>query len=99
MDGVGLETAYSGSDEALAPSAHLDSFCRDSLPPHEHWPALRFTLPQLRYPPRLNCAVELLDRHVAHGRGDHPAVITPTETLTYRQLAERANRIANVLVG
>jgi 2-aminobenzoate-CoA ligase len=99
MDGVGLETAYSGSEDALAASAHLDSFCRDNLPSREHWPALRFTLPQLRYPPRLNCAVELLDRNIAHGRGDHPAVITPTEALTYRQLAERANRIANVLVG
>jgi 2-aminobenzoate-CoA ligase len=46
----------------------------------------------------LNCAVELLDRNLA-ARGDHPALVTPAETLTYRQLAERVNRIANVLVG
>ena len=42
--------------------------------------------------------MELLDRNVANGRGEHPAIITPAETLTYRQLAERVNRIANVLV-
>lgn len=91
MDGPGYETGR-------VPSAHLDSFATDSLPPREQWPELRFTLPQLRYPPRLNCAVELLDRNLEHGRADHPAVITPAETLTYGQLAERVNRIANVLV-
>src|SRR5690349_7567903 len=91
MDGPGFKTDG-------VPSAHLDSFTADSLPPREQWPELRFTLPQLRYPPRLNCAVELLDRNLERGRADHPAVITPLETLTYRQLAERVNRTANVLV-
>lgn len=77
-------------------SAHLDSFARDNLPPPEQWPDLRFDLPALHYPSRLNCVTELLDRNLA--RGDHPALITPNETLTYAQLAERVNRIANVLV-
>jgi len=91
MDGPRFETGR-------ASSAHLDSFAADSLPPRDQWPELLFTLPQLRYPPRLNCAVELLDRNLERGRADHPAVITPAETLTYGQLAERVNRIANVLV-
>ncbi len=82
----------------LSPSGHRDSFCRDNLPPREAWPELRFTLPALRYPPRLNSATALLDANLAT-RADHPAVITPAETLTYAQLAERVNRIANVLVG
>ncbi|MDI3306087.1 MAG: benzoate-CoA ligase family protein [Acetobacteraceae bacterium] len=90
MDGPGFETGR-------APSAHLDSFAADSLPPRDQWPELLFTLPQLRYPPRLNCAVELLDRNLERGRAGHPAVITPAEILTYGQLAERVNRIANVL--
>jgi len=88
---------WSGDGPDLAPSAHLDSFARDNLPPRDQWPVLRFDLPELRYPLRLNAASELLDANVAAGRGDHPAIVTPAETLTYRQLAERVNRIANVL--
>jgi 2-aminobenzoate-CoA ligase len=82
---------------SLAPSAHVDGFARDSLPPRELWPEFLLDRPEYQYPPRLNCAVELLDRNI-ESRGDHPALVTPAETLTYRQLAERVNRIANVLV-
>jgi 2-aminobenzoate-CoA ligase len=81
----------------LAPSAHRDSFARDNLPPREQWPVFLLDRPEFRYPARLNCAAELLDRNVERGRGDHPALVTPAETLTYRELAERVNRIANVL--
>jgi len=91
MDGMMTQTA-------LSPSAHLDGFARDNLPPREQWPVFLLDRPEFQYPPRLNCASELLDRNLERGRGDHPAVITPAETLTYRQLAERVNRIANVLV-
>lgn len=83
--------------DALAPSAHLDSFARDNLPPRGLWPDFLLDRPEFRYPARLNCAAELLDRNLA-ARADHPAIVTPAETLTYRQLAARANRIANVLV-
>lgn len=89
--------AWSGATPDFAPSAHLDSFPRDNLPPREQWPELLFDLDDYRYPTRLNSAVELLDRNVERGRGDHPAIITPEETLTYRQLQERVNRICNVL--
>ena len=37
-------------------SAHLDTFARDHLPPQEEWPELRFDLPELRFPPQVNCA-------------------------------------------
>jgi 2-aminobenzoate-CoA ligase len=82
----------------LTPSAHVDSFARDNLPPREQWPVFLLDRPEFQYPARLNCAVELLDRTIAGGRGDHPAIVTPAETLTYSQLAARVNRIANVLV-
>jgi 2-aminobenzoate-CoA ligase len=98
MDGMATAPRWSGAGEALEPSAHQDSFARDSLPPRAAWPALRFERPELRYPLRLNAAVELLDRNLERGRGDHPAIVTPAETLTYRALAERVDRIANVLV-
>ncbi len=78
-------------------SAHVDSFARDNLPPEEQQPPFRFDLPELVYPERLNCAVEFVDRHVSEGHGDAPCLISESETLTYSQLAERVNRIANVL--
>jgi 2-aminobenzoate-CoA ligase len=88
---------YSGSDDTLEPSAHQDSFARDNLPPREQWPVLRFDLPALRYPKRLNVASELLDAWASSDRAGHPAVVTPAETLSYRALAERVDRIAEVL--
>ena len=72
----------------------MDDFAARNLPPREDWPDF---LP-IPYPARLNCAVELLDANLAT-RADHPAVVTPDETLTYAQLAARVNRIANVLTG
>jgi 2-aminobenzoate-CoA ligase len=82
---------------AMTPSAHLDSFARDNLPPRAQWPDFLFELPELKYPDRMNCAVDLLDRWIATGDGDRPCLISPTENLSYAQLAERVNRIANVL--
>jgi len=79
-------------------SAHIDTFPRDSLPPADALPEFLFDFPGLNYPDRLNAAVELLDRAVARGDGARPCIITPSETLTYGQLQERVNRIANVLV-
>jgi 2-aminobenzoate-CoA ligase len=81
----------------MTASAHLDTFARDNLPPRALWPQFRFDLPELQYPERMNCAVELLDRWVAAGAGDRQCLIAPTESLAYAQLAERVNRIANVL--
>ena len=81
----------------MTPSAHLDSFARDNLPPRAQWPDFLFELPELKYPDRMNCAVDLLDRWIATGDGDRPCLISPAENLSYAQLAERVNRIANVL--
>ena len=78
-------------------TAHLDTFARDNLPPRAQWPDFLFELPELKYPERMNCVVELLDHWVAAGGGDRPCLISPGEALTYAQLAERVNRIANVL--
>ena len=81
----------------MTPSAHLDSFARDNLPPRAQWPDFLFGLPELKYPDRINCAVELLDRRIEAGDGDRPCLISPSEHLSYARLAERVNRIANVL--
>ncbi len=78
-------------------SGQIDSFARDNLPPQDQWPEFLFTLPELQYPERLNCVTEFVDKWVTSGQGDRIAIIAPNETLTYAQLAERINRIANVL--
>jgi 2-aminobenzoate-CoA ligase len=82
----------------MIPSAHLDTFARDNLPPRADWPDFLFSLPELKYPERMNCVTELLDRWIASGHGDRPCLISPVESLNYAQLAERVNRIANALV-
>jgi 2-aminobenzoate-CoA ligase len=81
----------------LSPSAHADSFCRDRLPPSSLWPELRFDLPELRYPDRLNCAQRLLDDAVERWGPDRPCLLTPAEQWTYGELQQRANQVAQVL--
>jgi 2-aminobenzoate-CoA ligase len=78
-------------------SAHVDSFARDNLPPQSQWPDFVFALPELQYRERFNCVGELVDRWIAAGRGGEPCLLSMAENLTYAELAERVNRIANVL--
>ncbi|WP_407714911.1 benzoate-CoA ligase family protein [Comamonas testosteroni] len=80
-------------------TAHIDTFAADNLPPVELQPEFRFELPELQFPERLNCAVELLDRHVAQGRGDRLCIQAEGVRWTYAELQAQANRIANVLTG
>jgi 2-aminobenzoate-CoA ligase len=79
-------------------TAHTDTFARDKLPPPELQPRYLFELPELQFPERLNCATELLDRHVAQGRGDRVCIRAPGLSWTYAELQDKANRIAHVLV-
>ena len=81
----------------MIPSAHIDTFARDNLPPPEQLPEFLFKLPELNYPQRFNCVAAFVDDYVAAGRGDRDCLISPAERLSYAGLAERVNRIANVL--
>jgi 2-aminobenzoate-CoA ligase len=56
----------------LSPSAHVDTFARDNLPPVDQWPEMVFDLPELHYPDRLNCATALLDDVAAEHGADRP---------------------------
>ena len=78
-------------------TAHIDTFAADNLPPPEQQPEFIFELPELRFPERLNCAVELLDRHVSEGRGDRLCIQAEGLRRSYAALQLKANRIANVL--
>ncbi len=79
-------------------TAHTDTFARDNLPPRAQWPEFLFELPELKYPGRMNCATELLDKPVTRGHGHRVALRSPDGECTYTQLFTQANRLANVLV-
>lgn len=81
----------------LSPSGHTDGFARANLPPMEAWPEFRFDLPELHYPPRMNCVAELLDSAVKRGWGGRTALIGARERLTYAELLAQVDRVAHVL--
>ena len=82
---------------ALGPSAHVDTFTRDSLPPAEQWPDLLLDRPEFQYPDHLNAAVELTDRMVEKGFGDRTALIGNGRQRTYKELTDWSNRLAHAL--
>jgi len=72
----------------------MDSFIRDRLPPPQAQPEFLFGLPELRYPERLNAAVELID-------GQNPealAVLNDAGAWTYGRMKDLSDRIARLLV-
>jgi 2-aminobenzoate-CoA ligase len=80
----------------LGPTAHVDTFARDNLPPPDLQPD--YLLDLFQYPERLNAAVELTDRMVERGFGDHVALIGNGRRRTYKELADWSNRVAHALV-
>ncbi|MFC5337295.1 AMP-binding protein [Leucobacter denitrificans] len=82
----------------LSPSGHLDGYARSVLPPHDQWPQLEFTLPELQYPQQLNAAAELIDRAVEQFGAERNAILLPGGGhWTYGELQRRANQFARVL--
>lgn len=83
---------------SLSPSAHVDPFTRDHLPPAHLWPTVELTAPELQYPDRLNAATELIDRPAERFGPDRPALRTSAgEVWTYGELRQRANQVAQLL--
>ena len=82
----------------LGPSGHVDTFTRDNLPPAAMWPELRLDRPEFQYPDYLNVGVELTDRMVERGFGDHVALIGNGRQRTYKELTDWSNRLAHALV-
>jgi 2-aminobenzoate-CoA ligase len=80
----------------LGPSAHIDTFSRDNLPPAAQLPDFR--LAGFDYPERLNIGVELTDRMVQKGFGDNTALIGNGRRRTYKELTDWTNRLARALV-
>ena len=86
----------------MEPSAHVDTFARDNLPPQDQWPVFLLDNPDVAYPARFNCATELLDRSMEAGYRDRPAIWSEVDgrpqATTYGELLALVNRSAHVLV-
>ena len=77
----------------------MDSFARDNLPPPELWPELLLGGKDFSYPEKLNCITELVDHWVERGDGARPCLRLDDIKWSYADLADRVNRIAEVLTG
>ncbi len=92
------------SPAAVTTSYYADTFARDHLPARSSWPELRFDLPELHYPARINAVAELLDQALKKNAGlaQRTALYSRQQgaiiSLTYAELTTLVNRIANVLV-
>jgi 2-aminobenzoate-CoA ligase len=82
----------------MEPSAHVDRFVLENLPPPEQQPELIFSLPELQYPARLNAATELLRRAVAAAGPDGRALIDHDHEFSWSRVDAISDRMARVLV-
>ncbi|XUW91664.1 AMP-binding protein [Burkholderia sp. M6-3] len=86
----------------MKPSAHVDTFARDNLPPQDQWPVFLLDNPDVAYPARFNCATELLDRTIEAGHGERTAIWSLVDNepraTSYKELLAMVNRSAHVLV-
>lgn len=80
----------------LLPSAHIDQFARDSLPPASEWPELIIDAVE-SYPDCLNAGVFLLDDTISSLGGARPAIFADDANWTYDELFDVVTRIARVL--
>ncbi|MES2834556.1 MAG: AMP-binding protein [Pseudomonadota bacterium] len=80
----------------MTPSAHIDHFVLDHLPPAEQQPTLIFG--DLTYPERLNAASELLRRAIASAGAEAPALIDFDLEFSWGRVDAISSRMAKVLV-
>ncbi|MEI8134692.1 MAG: benzoate-CoA ligase family protein [bacterium] len=67
------------------------------MPPQEMWGERIYTTDDFNYPESLNAAVELLDKNIARGFGDRPALFYKDKKYTYSELAEIVGKMGNAL--
>jgi 2-aminobenzoate-CoA ligase len=81
------------------PTAYQDTFASDNLPPPEALADIDLSgTPELAaYPDHMSVAAELLDKAIDQGFADNPVLHLADTTWSYRELLDRANRIAEVL--
>ena len=79
------------------PSAQIDRFVHDHLPPDDQWPEMRYDLPELRVPEQFNVVQALFDRAFSQGHADRPLFRSDERTLSYAQALAEVQRIGHVI--
>lgn len=70
----------------------------EGMPPRDLWPQRVYTLPEFAtYPERMNLTEVLLDSQLEAGNGNRTAVRFEDQAVSYAELSEQTNRIANGL--
>jgi 2-aminobenzoate-CoA ligase len=85
------------SRDLLFPSAQTDRFVHDRLPTLDQWPTHRYDRPELRLPGQCNLVERLLDGAAGKGWADRPLLRSDRINLTYSDVKDRVDRIAQVL--
>jgi 2-aminobenzoate-CoA ligase len=67
------------------------------LPPREMWGERIYITGDFNYPDSLNAVVELLDKNLARGFANRPAVFYKDKKYTYKELAEMVGKMGNAL--
>jgi len=68
------------------------------LPPKALWPTRIFKLPEYTsYPQTFNSTEELLDKQVAAGKGDRPAILFEERKMPYKALLGMVNKLGSSL--
>jgi 2-aminobenzoate-CoA ligase len=68
------------------------------LPPKELWPTRAYKLPEYQaYPQKFNSTEELLDKQVAGGKGDRPAILFEDRKIPYKALLGMVNKLGSSL--
>jgi 2-aminobenzoate-CoA ligase len=68
------------------------------FPSRELWPSRIYKLPEYQaYPQKLNSTEELLDKQVAAGRGDRPALLFEDRKIPYKALLGMVNKLGSSL--
>jgi 2-aminobenzoate-CoA ligase len=68
------------------------------LPPRDLWPSRIYKLPEYRsYPQKFNSTEELLDKQIAAGKGDRPAILFEDKKIPYKALLGMVNKLGSSL--
>lgn len=82
----------------MTPSAHLDRFVIDRLPLPAQRAQMRYEGAQFLIADQSNCVAQLLDNAIAYkGWGNRPLLRSSKIILTFEDVQQRVNRIAQVL--
>lgn len=73
----------------------IQEILREYLPETATLPEQRCDLPELRYPPGLNAAEELVDGAIEQGFGERVAFYFRDDRITYAELQQQVNRVGN----